>query len=173
MAAGEAVKEARRLEEGLSYYEHLHRLSATRWRTVNACLTIVAVGLGALSGVFQTGDDGQLAGTVTAVLAGVFAGLLGLYSPRDIAAGHARAAMDCNSLRIEVRQARLMHLPTLTQDAAYEWLRSFSARRERALSRHPSVSQRLFKKARTAIEDEGTYMYGVDAEEHESATRAG
>lgn len=169
MGTREALDEAQRLEQGLLYYEHLHRLSSSWWRSLNVLLAALTVSLGALSALLQGEDDARLQATLAAVLAGVFGGILGLYSPRDLANSHSSASADCNRLRIEVRQARQIAMPSWTGDVAYEWLRAFSDRRASELAAHPPNPQFFFRFARRAIESDQIYRYDVDARVEENS----
>ena len=157
-----AAQEAARLEQGLVYYEHIHRLTAHRWRRLNLVVAALVAVLAAVSASLQAVDGAETIGILTAVLAGAFGALLGVLSPRDVAQAHYQAAIESNQLRLEVRQLRLLKFPGMEDAQAADELKEFTFRRSASLKTQPPVNQRIFKTARRDIEERGMYDYEVD-----------
>lgn len=154
--------ESHRLEQGLTYYEHAQRLAATRFRRVNIAL-VAGVALLSFGSAVVSGVGGPaLLSVPAAALAGAVAAMLGIVSPRDYATGFERGALECNALRLEVRQFRELLLPRMSDDAADAWISEFSARRATTLLLCPNPGQRMFKKAHKDIES-GIFVYDADA----------
>jgi hypothetical protein len=105
----------------------------------------------------------KVAAISLAGLAAALSALLGVFSPLNLVEAHQKAAMECNALRIEVRQMYRLIFPTLAQNEALIRLSEFSKTRMTVLSGHLHAIQRLHRTAHKQIIRGDAYVYRVDA----------
>lgn len=158
--------EALRIEEGLKYYEHSHRLTAQAWRRRHIGLGVAGATSAAVSAVVQASALGAEETAIgLAAVAAALGAVLTFLSPEERAEAHRRAERDTNALRLRFRRFRELELGVTVADGreAVRALNDLCEQRDRTLSRMPTYSQKTFETARKQIRS-GLFDYDTDAD---------
>ncbi len=171
-SADSFIAEAKRLEEGVLYYEHSHRIANQFWAGVSNTLGgATALLSAAAAGANIPKATNHALAIALSVATAVLAAGLTFFRPAERAANHSAAATEFNVLRGNLRRYYRLRVPADAERNLYRDLEALVGKRDQLVKAGPQYSQRTFRRARREILS-GIFVYTIDEDQSGTGTSA-